>query len=137
MSADLDVATNGNLLLENGLTLSGGAAVTLENTSAIQFADLVVVGTQTLGGTGEVRFGGTNNRNRIFQSGTTTWTVGPNVTIGGTLSTEGGTIGSFEQINNQGLIEAGVSGKTIDINLVGWIFSPPRKFLESCRGLVE
>ena len=21
--------------------------------------------------------------------------------------------------------------------LVGWIFSPPRKFLESCRGLVE
>ena len=23
------------------------------------------------------------------------------------------------------------------IKLVGWIFSPPRKFLESCRGLVE
>ena len=22
-------------------------------------------------------------------------------------------------------------------HLVGWIFSPPRKFLESCRGLVE
>ena len=116
LGLDLDVATNGNLILENGLTFSGGAAVTLENTSAIQFADLVVVGTQTLGGTGEVRFGGTNNRNRIFQSGTTTWTVGPNVTIGGTSSTEGGTIGSFEQINNQGLIEAAVSGETIFIN---------------------
>ena len=23
------------------------------------------------------------------------------------------------------------------MKLVGWIFSPPRKFLESCRGLVE
>ena len=23
------------------------------------------------------------------------------------------------------------------MDLVGWIFSPPRKFLESCRGLVE
>ena len=23
------------------------------------------------------------------------------------------------------------------VQLVGWIFSPPRKFLESCRGLVE
>ena len=26
---------------------------------------------------------------------------------------------------------------SVDQNLVGWIFSPPRKFLESCRGLVE
>ena len=27
--------------------------------------------------------------------------------------------------------------KVLGDALVGWIFSPPRKFLESCRGLVE
>ena len=26
---------------------------------------------------------------------------------------------------------------TLEERLAGWIFSPPRKFLESCRGLVE
>ena len=30
-----------------------------------------------------------------------------------------------------------VDGAWLVMNLVGWIFSPPRKFLESCRGLVE
>ena len=35
------------------------------------------------------------------------------------------------------LLYKDVAHKITYIDLVGWIFSPPRKFLESCRGLVE
>ena len=39
----------------------------------------------------------------------------------------------------EGLNADGVAGRNTyrSLGLVGWIFSPPRKFLESCRGLVE
>ena len=50
------------------------------------------------------------------------------------LTATGGTISNW--LSNSQVL-ALVVGIYVGIRLVGWIFSPPRKFLESCRGLVE
>ena len=115
LAMDLDVLNAGNLFIQGGLTLSGGSTVHL--ISAPNAANLFVTGTQTLGGTGSVTFEGTTSNGRIVQSGGTTLTIGPNVTVGGVLSTQGGTVGFFTNVINQGLIEAATAGKTITTSI--------------------
>ena len=111
LGMDLTVLNQGNLFIEGGLLLNGGSRVRLMSTP--NQTNLFVTGSQTLGGTGSVTFEGTGDNARIVQSGGTTLTIGPNVTIGGSASTRGGTVGTFANIINQGLIEAGTSGRTI------------------------
>ena len=118
LGMDLTVLNQGNLFIEGGLLLNGGSRVRLMSTP--NQTSLFVTGSQTLGGTGgSVTFEGTGDNARIVQSGSTTLTIGPNMTVGGSGSNRGGTFGVFSNIINQGLIEAATSGRTIDTSVSG------------------
>ena len=118
LATDVSVLNQGNLFIEGGLLLNGGSRVRLMSTP--NQTSLFVTGSQTLGGTGgSVTFEGTGDNARIVQSGSTTLTIGPNVTVGGSGSNRGGTFGVFSNIINQGLIEAATSGRTIDTSVSG------------------
>ena len=111
--------TVGNFLtVKNGLTLNG--PLILESAGGVQF-----LGTQTLGGTGEVVFAGASNllnaQGDRTQAGAATLTIGPNITVHGS---RGGLYGlfyvlGFDTILNQGIIAADTTNQTITLGLVG------------------
>ena len=104
---------NGGLIESfNGLTLN--STITLFNTGDSPV--LIDVGTQTIGGTGTILFGGTSGSgsNFVEPNIAAPLTLGPNITI--RTTTEGGTVGSTTQTTtNQGTISAQTSGFTITI----------------------
>jgi hypothetical protein len=119
LGANLTVNTAGVTVL-NGLTLNN-ANVTLANaTGYSNYTTFVFQGTQTLGGTGQIIFGGGNQISGIAAVGgntiatAATLTIGPNITVDvNPLSNEGGDIyGNYSQdsIVNQGTINANTPG---------------------------
>jgi hypothetical protein len=110
----------GTLTVTNGLTLSG-AALTLASSSSRQ-ADVLFLGTQTLGGSGEVLFAGTDlplNPNHLYvdgngtPAGAATLTIGPGISIHGTASGNVIERSGNNTIVNQGTISADTAGHTI------------------------
>jgi len=86
LAAGLTVANNATLLVRNGLTLNN-AKLTIEgtgNSTSVIFS----LGAQTLGGTGEVIFGG-NGNNYLYAQGNNTSTGPETLTIGSTISIRG------------------------------------------------
>ncbi len=109
----LDMATNvsSRNRVINGLTLNGTA--NLDNSGILSFE-----GTQTLGGTGSVVFGGASvTGNRIALDGTGTTTFGAGTTVRGENGTIGNVlnIGGTQTLANDGVISADVAGGTIRI----------------------
>ena len=107
LGADVTVGSNASLYVEDGLTLDN-ANVTLATPNYYSSQYLYFVGTQTLGGTGQIVFGGEGSNNTVYAQGggikatAATLTIGPNITVQGT---EGGTIGGYypqDSIINQG-----------------------------------
>jgi len=101
-----DLAITGNTYLTNGLTLNA-------STVTINGGTILYTGTQTLGGTGNLVFGGTSS-SWLYRSGTAaTLTVGPGITVGGS-GTGTAYFGYYsdEAINFQGVLNAGVAGKS-------------------------
>ncbi|MEO1574610.1 MAG: hypothetical protein AAFU65_06570, partial [Pseudomonadota bacterium] len=121
LAADIDVERGGNLDVVDGLTLNG-ATITLggdSNTSRLRFSGAAAA-VSTLGGTGEVRFGGnttsSNVREILVTSSQHGLTIGPNVTVGS--STAGGRV--RHQLNNGpinvlGLIESNVASRIVSL----------------------
>ena len=97
---------NGTTTMVGGLTLSG-------STLTINSNYLYYTGTQTLGGTGNLVFGGAST-SQLYRSGAAaTLTVGTGVTVSG--SGTGSAIFGYsndEAINFQGTLNAAVTGKT-------------------------
>ncbi len=111
-----------SVTVQGGLTLNG--TLTLGNASTIGYLNFS--GTQTLGGTATVVFGSTNNGNYyngLFVTTTgTTLTIGPNVTVSGALGYIGYVVyqgNSSGNVDNQGTIQANVSGGMIGVNGTG------------------
>ena len=118
LGANVTVPNNTSLYVINGLTLAN-ANVTLASTA--NYSYVYFQGTQTLGGTGQIVFGGSYPYDDVYAEGgnttatAATLTIGPNITVQGT---EGGTItGQYSQdgIVNQGTIDANTSGQTITV----------------------
>ena len=99
----------GSLTITNGLTLNSGL-VEITNVATLNFS-----GNQTLGGSGEVLFAGTNNHNvGITLQGTgSVLTIGANVTLDGLSATLDAGSGS---IINQGTVSANISGGQFTLN---------------------
>src|SRR5262249_45076139 len=108
----------------NGLTLNGTAQ--LGDTAGINGGQLVFSGSQTLGGTGTVVFGGPSgisNALQVAQSGTTL-TLGPALRVHGNE----GNIASTSRLSdppavnvvNQGTLPADPAGGTIHLIAQGW-----------------
>ena len=123
LGVDLTLSGSSSLFVKDGLTLNN-ANVMFNNSG--YYNSVFFQGTQTLGGTGQIIFGGgTYPGNIIYAQGgdtvatAATLTIGPNITVQGT---DGGTItGQFPQdsIINQGTIDADAAGQTIAVNSNG------------------
>jgi RHS repeat-associated protein len=114
--------TAGSLVVVNGLTLDGTAI--LGDSSGSSSARLNFSGSQSLGGTGTVLFGGSSFNALRLTTADTTLTIGPGVTVRG----RSGTIGFHSSwggpanvsVVNQGTILADTAGGTISIVGQGW-----------------
>ncbi len=117
LNSNLDLTADGaELTVTDGLTLNGTATIGATTDSA--GASLTFSGVQSLGGTGDVLFGGGNGDNELFLTVNSVLTIGPNITIHGS----DGTISSSEidgtlgVANNEGTVEADVSGATLSVS---------------------
>src|SRR5204862_98978 len=96
LGADLTVQNGGMLNVRNGLTLSNKAKLIYNSTGST--TDIYFLGTQTLGGTGEVVFGGTSSNNYLYaggdgsQAGAAVLTIGSGILVHGS---QDGTITSY------------------------------------------
>ena len=110
--ADATIADGSEMQARNGLTLDG-ARVTLESGAAA--ATVFFLNTQTLGGTGDLFFGGTSDQGEILTGGLLT--IGPGVTIRGSQS---GVVSGFDEsvpsLALQGAILAETAGETIEVS---------------------
>ena len=127
----IGVTLNSDLSVENSLTIEGGltlnnATLTLGGLATSDFGQMIFLGTQTLSGTGQISFAGTEaggNYNLLYAEGggtqatAATLTIGPDITIEGS---ESGTIGceyATDSILNQGIIDANGSGVTLTVGI--------------------
>jgi hypothetical protein len=114
VDGDLDVASHGGTVtVTHGLTLNGTAAL---GDATGTLGTLIFSGTQTLGGTGTVRFGGYVDVYDLLYSSVVgkggALTIGPGVTVRGKtgqISGDGGLV-------NQGTIAADGAGGTITVS---------------------
>ena len=118
LEGDLDLTTLNYTYLNvyGGLTLEG--TIFLGAADGSTYGRLFTRGAVTLGGTGDVLFGGSTN-NQIdnqYDSGSGTLTLGPDLTVHG----QNGTVGSSSYpMINQGTIDADTSGDTITVQFAG------------------
>jgi hypothetical protein len=119
LSANQDLASaSGTATVTSGLTLANNAVISLGNNSTTTptIGRLLFQGTQTLGGTGAVLFGGSTG-NGLGASGSAALTLGPNILVHG----KNGSIDLGTQtFINQGTISSDVAGGTIILNGVSW-----------------
>ena len=109
------VANLGTANVRNGLTLDG-ARLTLASDGSPTM--LIFDSDQTLGGTGEVFFGGTGNDNNVDVNGILT--IGSGITIRGSQSGGVGTTFTNETIVLEGTVLAETAGETIGVAGNGW-----------------
>ncbi len=119
VSLGADFAANGaRLTVRNGLSLLSNAKIILGNSGSFGSYLGFDRGVQTLGGNGEVIFGGSNSDNHLqvldgFSAATLT--IGAGILVHGT---QGGFIQSLfssDSLVNKGTISADTNGKTISI----------------------
>jgi large repetitive protein len=104
--ADLDLATNNAAFanIVNGLTLDN-STIHVGNAAGSTFGELFFNTAETLGGTGTVLLGKSND-NLIYSDTGNTLTIGPNITVRGS----NGSFGGFQSLINTGTIAADTSG---------------------------
>ncbi|HET7764642.1 MAG TPA: filamentous hemagglutinin N-terminal domain-containing protein, partial [Burkholderiales bacterium] len=118
LNADVTVPNNTLLDVVNGLTLANGHRITLASTGNVSQLDFIGA-SQTLGGSGEVIFGGTSTADSLNSNlnANQTLTIGTQVTVHSGAGGQSGTVGvsSGTTIANQGTISSD-AGKTVAIN---------------------
>ncbi len=126
LDADLDLPGGRAIQATNSLSLSAAGSIRMLGSSTDGTATLsfVSAGANTLGGSGEITFGGTPGGttaayNVISTPGGSTLTIAPGVTI--RTDTDGGIVGSLgATLVNQGTILATVPGRAVAIRGNTW-----------------
>jgi hypothetical protein len=111
LQTGLSIGDEALVTVTGGLTL-GGTVIDLLDAPGGGGTGLLFEGAQTLGGTGEVRFGGTADLNLVGVSGGLL-TVAPGITIKGTRGGEIG--GAGESLRLDGKLIAESAGRTIRV----------------------
>jgi hypothetical protein len=115
LASDVSIADGNSLKSANGLTLVGGAKITL-NTSGNGTYLYVSPGTQSIGGAGEIVLAGSSSANylRLGKGGATTLALGPEVTVPGAGQDQ-----PEQQLDvaQQGTLQADVSGGTLTVSV--------------------
>jgi len=121
-----NVTTSANVVLQvkNGLTLNN-AKLTVASSGTVA-STLLFLGTQTLGGTGELRFGGDGGTDYVKVQGTddtvgggATLTIGANITVHGARYGIIQTVRAYDSIINLGTIIADTTGSGVSITGIG------------------
>jgi hypothetical protein len=130
LSASGAESTMSNVTLAGTLNLSGfGSAVSIVNNLTLasglvettNIASLYFSGTQTLAGTGEVLFNGTNNHNNeMIVEGSGVLTIDPNITIDGLT---GRILAGSGAVDNFGTLSAGSSAGAQSAAFAGGTFT--------------
>ena len=116
LATNVEVPNQHQLMIRNGLTLDN-ATISVGATGTTRDTGVIGTGTQTLGGTGTVRFDGGDTINNAIYSTSGALTLGPNVTV--ETGAFGGVVGgSFEgpvggSLVNQGTIWSRTPGQTL------------------------
>jgi Bacterial Ig-like domain/Bacterial Ig domain/LVIVD repeat len=113
LGTDFTVPDGTDVLVKNGLTLDNVNVTLTDGTVAFIPARLRFTDSSTLGGTGEIIFGGTGDSNSLTGTSTFTFTIGPNITVHGP---RGGSVGVLGNLVNQGTIAADTSSRMIVIS---------------------
>ena len=120
LETDFTVSPNSSLVVKNGLTLAH-ARLVFNGAQAGDQQFVLFQGTQTLGGTGEVVFGGLSSLNYLYAQGDNTAPGAAVLTIGAGITVHGSQGGyvqglySYDSVINQGIITADTVGQTITI----------------------
>jgi fibronectin-binding autotransporter adhesin len=117
VSGDWQAGTSG-VTVKHGLTLGG--TLSLGDAAGTTYGFLNFQGAQTLGGTGSVVFGGSNDNSLLANDSNSALTIGSGITVNG----KNGYIGSSPFLGgsgaagiiNQGTIQTNVSGGMIGVN---------------------
>ena len=115
-----DIPVQSILYVKNGLTLNNARLILASNVFYLS-SSVYFQGTQTLGGTGEIFFGGNSNQNYVYaqgnntQAGAAVLTIGPNVTVHGTRNGNLQGSYSYDSIINKGTILADGVGTTLRV----------------------
>jgi hypothetical protein len=111
LDADLSVPDNTTLTVLDGLTLNG--TLTVNHNTVFDQTHVNFSGSQTLGGTGQVRFVNSDTIGAdVVEPVSGTLTIGPGITIHG----QQGLLGNSSlPLVNQGTIDADASGQTISV----------------------
>jgi len=119
---ETDVAIGGGLVylqVSNGLTLSNTKIRMVSDGGWYGTTSLSFLGSQTLGGSGEVVFEGKDGRN-YMSAGSGVLTIGKGIVI--RSGVQGGGVGqSTTGLVNQGTISARTAGTTVTVDGVDWV----------------
>jgi len=131
---ETDVAIGGGLVylqVSNGLTLSNTKIRMVSDGGWYGTTSLSFLGSQTLGGSGEVVFEGKDGRN-YMSAGSGVLTIGKGIVI--RSGVQGGGVGqSATGLVNQGTISAQTAGTTVTVDGVDWV-NDVGAFLEAKDG---
>src|SRR5262249_43280979 len=109
---DLATINGANVTVKNGLTVNG--TVNVGSSDGSTYGYMYFSNTQTLGGTGNIVFGGSASNNLQINATNETVTIGPNLTVHGKNGNFYNSADGSAWVN-QGAIAADVSGGTITI----------------------
>jgi MBG domain (YGX type)/SdrD B-like domain/Putative Ig domain len=120
VTLDFGAELDGTWLVQNGLTLPSNPTSNLrigsDTSSPLFTGNVTFVGSQTLGGTGDVIFGASVSNTLGPQAGSTL-TIGPGITVRGTA----GTLGTASApLVLQGAVRADHAGGTLTVTGTNW-----------------
>ncbi len=113
LDTDFALASAFTLNVNGGLTINPGRTLSLNTGGGFTVLDILGSGEQTLSGSGEIVFNGTTANGFVRANGGT-MVITPGMTI--RSGTQGGQVGQFGSLRNEGLISSQTSARTITMN---------------------
>ncbi len=113
LDTDFVLSPSYTLNVNGGLTIMNGRTLSLNSGGGFTVLDMLGSGDQALLGEGEVVLNGTTN-NGYIRANAGTLVIGPAMTI--RTGTQGGQVGQFGTMRNEGLISSQTAGRTLTLN---------------------
>jgi hypothetical protein len=113
LGSDFSVPDGGLITVTNGLILDDITVTLVDGTVPFIGPRIRFATTETLGGAGDVVFGGTGDAGSVVSTTGATLTIGPSITIHGP---RGGSVGVLGSLVNQGTISAEVNALEITVS---------------------
>ncbi len=131
LSGDMTLGPSYTLNVNGGLVVNAGRTLTINAGAGFTILDMLGAGQQTLGGGGEVVFDGTSP-NGFVRANAGTLVIGQKTTV--RSGAQGGNIGQFGSLLNNGTIASRSSGRTVSVTGTSTWTNAPTGVLEASNG---